>query len=562
MKFSQMPYKRPVLEEVRETLGVLIGAFESAPSPEAALEAYRAADAFAAEAGTMGAIAYIRNTLDTEDEFYNAEIEYIYETEPQLKETTQRLEKALLASLHRAFLEGEFGSLMFKNIEISLKTFSPEIISELQQEKKLMHAYNKLIASAQIDFDGKTLTLAQLAPYHQSPEREIRYNSMLVRSAWFLANADELDGLFDKLVEVRTAMARKLGYESFTELGYLRMCRNCYDKGMVEKFREGVLRHIVPVASRLKAEQAARIGVPALTVYDDPYTFRTGNPIPRGDPEKIFAHGREMYRCLSPETHEFFEFMLENELFDVLARKGKSSGGYCYHLTSQKSPFVFANFNGTAGDIDVLTHEMGHAYAAYAARDIFPSDNQSGTYETCEVHSMSMEFFAWPWMEGFFGDQADKYRYSHLSDALTFLPYGAMVDDFQHLVYESPGMTPAQRNECWLELEKNYRPYLDLDFPFYGEGRRWQMQAHIFENPFYYIDYCLAQTVALSFLAADAQNHGDAWARYQKFISYAGKKTFTELVDAAGLRSPFEPDALAVVSAAAVKWLENAPKVE
>jgi len=557
MKFSQMKYVRPDLDETKEKLGALITAFEQAGSAKEAIAAYMAVDTFMASVETMGTLAFVRNSLNTTDEFYDAEKAYFDEVQPLLMEVMQRLKLALVGSPYRAAMEDEFGTLMFKNIEIELKTFDPVIVSDMQNENKLSTEYDKLIASAQIEFDGKTLTLAQIRPYYEDKDRNVRKAAIEATAAWFAERTDRLDGIFDELVNIRTQIAAKLGHDSFTPLGYLRMTRNCYDQAMVERFRKGVRRYIVPIAARIKAEQAQRIGVSALKVYDDFFEYPEGNAKPSGTPDDIFAHGRKMYHELSPQTAEFIDFMLENELFDVLTRPGKSSGGYCTEFADYKAPFIFANFNGTSGDIDVLTHEAGHAFNAYMIRDRVPEPLRDYTSETAEVHSMGMEFFTWPWMEGFFAD-ADKYRFSHLAGGLTFIPYGTMVDEFQHRVYEKPGMSPTERCELWRELEGIYRPWLDLsETPFFEEGRRWQYQMHIYERPFYYIDYCLAQTVALAFWAESQKDHARAWDKYMKYIDFSGRKSFTESLDACGLESPFTPDMMNTVATAAAKWLDG-----
>ena len=553
-----MPYARPEFEETNEKLKSLLGEFKDAKDSDACFAAYKRIDDFIKHLYTMFTLALIRNSLDTNDEYYKKEKEYIDETQPKLLEAAQEIKLALVGSPFRKELEAEWGTLIFDKIDMELKTFKPEIIPDLQEENRLSTEYDNLIASAQIEFDGKTLTLAQLTPYHEDHDRSVREASMRARAEWFMSHSERLDSLFDELVKTRTRIAGKLGFENFVQLGYYRMQRLCYDREMVAKFREGVVSHIVPIAKRLKSEQAARIGVETIKIYDDPFGYPDGNAKPVGTTEDIFSHGKKMYSELSADTAEFMDFMLENELFDVLTRPGKSGGGYCATIDEYKSPFIFANFNGTSGDIDVLTHEAGHAFASYVTSDIYPSDLREYTYETAEVHSMSMEFLTWPWMEGFFGDQTKKYRYSHLSGSLTFIPYGTMVDEFQHHIYQKPDMTPKERNDLWGELERKYRPYLDLEgFPFYGDGRRWQAQAHIYERPFYYIDYCLAQTMALAFWAEDQKDHEKAWAKYRRFVGLAGTKTFTDLVTDAGLPSPFVPETLKTVAEAAVKWLDG-----
>jgi len=558
MKFPNMPYTRPDFEETQAKALAILEKFKNAATAKEAFAAYKEYDEFSQYLFSMFAIARIRYSLDTNDEFYNQEKTYMDEVSPKLQTVTQAFTKALLDTPFRKELEAEWGNLMFVNVEIQTKTFKSEIVEDMQAENKLTSEYSKLIASAQINFDGKTLTLAQIRPYYENPDENVRKSAMEAAANWYMNHADRLDGIYDELVKLRTGIAKKLGYDNFIQLGYYRMQRNCYDKNHVAKFREGVVKHIVPLANRLKAEQAKRIGKDSIKIFDDFFEYPEGNAKPTGTPDDIFAHGKKMYHELSSETAEFIDFMMENELFDVLTRPGKQAGGYCSHIPIYKSPFIFANFNGTSGDIDVLTHEAGHALAGYMARDIYPSALRRYSMETAEIHSMAMEFFTWPWMEGFFGENTKKYYYSHLASALIFIPYGTMVDEFQHHVYEKPEMTPAERNALWLELEGKYRPYLDMkDFPFYGEGRRWQAQGHVYGMPFYYIDYCLAQIMALSFWTENQNAPDSAWAKYMRLLGFAGTKTFVELIEDAGLPSPFVPDNLKVVADAAISWLDK-----
>jgi len=558
MKFPEMPYTRPQFEEVNAKLTQILEKFKNAKTAEECFAAYKESDEYNQYLHSMFAIARIRNTLDTNNPEYDAEKTYMDEVLPKLQPVSQAFTQALLGSPFRKEMEAEWGDLMFKNAEIALKTFTPELVADMQEENRLRSEYTKLIASAQIKFDGKTLILAEMTPYFQNPSREIRKAAADAYAAWFLSHAETFDKIFDDLTKLRAKMAKVLGHNNFVETGYYRMQRNCYDTKMVAKFREGVQKYIVPVAKRLKEEQAKRIGVTALKMYDDQFEYPEGNAKPFGTPDEIFAHGKKMYHELSEETAEFIDFMLENELFDVLTRPGKAAGGYCATIPIYKAPFIFANFNGTAGDIDVLTHEAGHAYASYKAKDIYPSALRRYSNETAEVHSMAMEFFTWPWMEGFFGEQTEKYYYSHLASALFFIPYGTMVDEFQHHIYENPDMTPAERNALWLKLEGIYRPWLDLtETPFYEEGRRWQAQGHIYGMPFYYIDYCLAQAMALCMWSESQENFKAAWEKYVRFTGFAGTKTFVDLIADAGLPTPFEPDNLKVVADATVKWLDS-----
>ena len=559
MKFSEMPYSRPDMEALAAATTQTLEAMKAAPNAAGQIAAYDAYEKKMQTAGTMQQIAYIRHTINTKDEFYNAENDYMDEIGPKLQELTHRVNTALLESPYRAELEQHYGALMFKNLEIAARSFSPAIVELMQEENKLVSEYQNLYASATVEFDGKTMPLPLLGPYKQDPDRAVRKAAYEADAKFFDSHREELDTLYDKLVKVRDAQAKKMGLPNYIPLGYDRMGRNCYTAKDVAAFRDQIAEDMVPIVAKVKEAQRRRIGVEKLAFYDEPISFADGNAVPEGTPDEILAAGKKMYQELSPETAEFIDFMFENELFDVLSRDGKAPGGYCTEIADYKSPFIFSNFNATAGDVDVLTHEAGHAFEDYRAfKQELPSLLHSPTIEACECHSMSMEFLTAPWHHLFFGKQTDKYELGHCEDALVFIPYGCMVDEFQHKVYENPEMTPEQRNELWLSLEKKYRPWIDFDnLPFYSRGGGWQRQLHIYEVPLYYIDYCMAQTVAFQFWNLSRENYAEAWKRYMTFVDKAGTATFAELVESAGLKVPYHAGCIKEIGESISRWLEE-----
>ena len=559
MKFSEMPYSRPDMEALAAATTQTLEAMKAAPNAAGQIAAYDAYEKKMQTAGTMQQIAYIRHTINTKDEFYNAENDYMDEIGPKLQELTHRVNTALLESPYRAELERHYGALLFKNLEIAARSFSPAIVELMQEENKLVSEYQNLYASATVEFDGKTMPLPLLGPYKQDPDRAVRKAAYEADAKFFDSHREELDTLYDKLVKVRDAQAKKMGLPNYIPLGYDRMGRNCYTAKDVAAFRDQIAEDMVPIVAKVKEAQRRRIGVEKLAFYDEPISFADGNAVPEGTPDEILAAGKKMYQELSPETAEFIDFMFENELFDVLSRDGKAPGGYCTEIADYKSPFIFSNFNATAGDVDVLTHEAGHAFEAYRAfKQELPSLLHSPTIEACECHSMSMEFLTAPWHHLFFGKQTDKYELGHCEDALVFIPYGCMVDEFQHKVYENPWMTPEQRNELWLSLEKKYRPWIDFDnLPFYSRGGGWQRQLHIYEVPLYYIDYCMAQTVAFQFWNLSRENYAEAWKRYMTFVDKAGTATFAELVESAGLKVPYHAGCIKEIGESISRWLEE-----
>ena len=560
MKFSQMKYERPDLEAVKAELTKLTEELKSAENYDVARKAFVEFDAVKRKVGTQGTLASVRHSIDTRDEFYEAEKKFWNAASPELDEYFQNWTMALLESKFRTQFEEEFGNIVFINAEIDLKAFSPEIIPELQKENDLVQEYQKLIASAQIPFEGGIYTISQLAPFKNDADDARRLAAWKADGSWYKEHQAQLDEIYDKLTHLRDTMGKKLGYDGFTQLGYYRMGRNCYTKDDVEKFREAVRKYLVPVADSIYREQAKRLGKEyPMSFADNALMFRSGNPKPCGTPEEILQAGKKFYDELSPETSKFFRAMLDGELLDVLSTEGKEGGGYCTSLYDYNMPFIFANFNGTSSDVETVTHEAGHAFADWYNIKRIPVDTVWPSMEGCEVHSMSMEFFAWRNAEDFFGKDTRKFLYSHLAGSLTFIPYGTMVDHFQHIVYENPDMTPRERHDTWKKLLGIYMPWmkLDGDIPFYSEGEGWQRQSHIYTVPFYYIDYCLAQTVALEFWAMIQEDPDNAWKHYIAYTEQGGSRVFTELLKNAGLESPFDEATLRGVCKKANDWLSS-----
>ena len=557
-KFSEIEYRRPDLEKVQKTFKGLLDKFDNAPDYAVQEAVITEINDLKAEFQTAGSIANVRNSIDSSNAFYEVEQEFYDTSEPIFRDLNIQFYRSLNNSPFKKQLENKFGKQLFDIAEVSVRSFGPAVISDMQEENRLGTEYSRLVATAEVEFRGVKYNLAGLEPFKQSVDRDTRREASVAEYAWWSANADKFDAIYDKLVKVRTRIAQKLGYKNFVELGYDRMLRTDYNAADVVKFRKQVLDYVVPLSNALRARQAERLGLDKLKFYDVPLNYLSGNATPKGDPAWIIENGRKMYEELSAETKEFFDFMMKHELMDLVNKKNKQAGGYCTHFSQYKAPFIFSNFNGTSHDIDVLTHEAGHAFQCYQSRNNSIEEYLWPTYEACEIHSMSMEFFAWPWMELFFKEDTEKYKFSHISSTILFLPYGVAVDEFQHVVYENPDMTPAERNKAWKEIDAKYRPYMDFDGVEYLEnGGLWKRQGHIFRSPFYYIDYCLAQLCALQFWSRSQHNDPTAWPDYLTLCKAGGSKSFLELVKLANLNNPFETTTVQPVINEVKTWLEG-----
>lgn len=560
MKFVDMPYKRPDMDAVLKKADELIERAKNAVSAQEQIAAYDEFEEISKDIQSYGSIAYVRNTVDTRDEFYKSERAFFDETEPLFDEKTHMLEEIMLDSKFLKELKEHYGELMFHNMELERAGFKPEIIPDMQEENKVVSEYQQLYASAKVDFDGKTLTIAQLMPYKQSPDREMRRAAYKAEESFFDSHREELDEIYTKLVKLRTEQGKKLGFDNYLPLGYIRQRRNCYSPADVKRFREMVVKHIVPICVKLKAEQAKRIGVDDFKFYDDLFAFKDGNPMPQATYEEMRAAGKQMYTEMSPETAEFIEKMYDMDMFDLVAKMGKAPGGYCTDIPNYKMSFIFSNFNGTMGDVDVFTHEVGHAFASYQGyKQDIPFALHHSSMEIAETHSMSMEFLTMPWHKLFFKDQTAKYEYAHTGEGITIIPYICEVDHFQEICYENPDMTPQERNETWLKLEKLYRPYIvhDGNTEFYGRGAGWQRQLHIYCYPLYYIEYAMAQTMAFQIFIESLKDRKQAWERYLKFVNCVGTKTFVDVAKYSGLGSPLEEETIKSIGEGIKKWLEE-----
>ena len=546
MKFNEFTYERIPYEQVETEYSALLEELKQANTPETFNAVFNKISDYRGHLMTMMSLCSVRHTIDTSDAFYKGEQDYWDETSPRIQVFENEFQKICLACPFKDELD--VPKTFFMLAENAVKSFDPSIIEELQQENKLTSEYSKLKASAKIEFEGETYNLASIATKILSKDRDTRKRALEASTKYYADNAQEFDRIYDELVKVRHTMATKLGYNNFIELGYLRMNRLDYNADMVANYRKQVLEDVTPICSEIYERQRVRLGLDKLTAYDINYEFESGNPTPKGTAQDLVDAARKMYREMSEETGDFFDMMCEMELFDLETKPNKDMGGYCTDFYDYKVPFIFSNFNGTSGDVDVLTHEAGHAFQSYLTNKTNPHlvpDCSFPTMESCEIHSMSMEFFAHPWMESFFKEDTEKYIYSHIAGCLTFIPYGILVDHFQHEVYANPNMTPQERKQTFRKLEKMYIPektYEGLDI--LEEGGYFYRQGHIFASPFYYIDYTLAQVCALQFFSRMLENDPTTWNDYLTLCKLGGTKPFLQLLESSNLKSPFKDGCL------------------
>ncbi|WP_226673442.1 M3 family oligoendopeptidase [Rossellomorea aquimaris] len=558
MDFNKLNYERPDIEEFERKVLNLLEKFKASDSH---LEQFKIIDhinSLRNDVLTMFTIAQIRSHLHTLDGIYQNEQQYMNETWPIYEKIVALFHKHISYSPFKDEIRENFGEQLVSLADVSQHTVSSDVIEDLIKENNLISDYTKLLATSTIEFRGEKKTLSQLETFLYSSDRSIRKQAGETKYELLSQLEDMIDHILDELIKVRNTIALKLGHDSFVELGYARLSRVDYDQSDVEDFRKLILKHIVPIAEETRDKQRIRLGLNKLTFYDEDIRFSTGNSVPKGDIEWMEAGFEEILNEMSLEAGEFFHSLCANHLLDFLSKEGKARGAYATYLCNEKTPYIFANLNGTRKDMKVLSHEFGHAWQMY----LFNERNSIPEYilptkEACEIHSISMEFLVWPHLEKVFGEDTDKYRYAHLEDTLFSMPYRAAIDEFQHCIHKNPSLSIPERKEKWSEIESKYMPYkTDYENPYLKRGSFWQQQAHIFTTPFYYIDYALAQMCSLQIWSKAQTDESKAWEEYMKLCKLGGSKSFLQLIEQCGISSPFKEHGFTFIVGEIERWLE------
>jgi len=557
MKYSELNYERIKIDEFENYVDKLIVEFNNSSEADTQIDIIEKYQKKQKEFHSYSSIANLNFARDTKDKKAIQENLYYDNIGPEYSAIDNKFTKTIYNSKFKRELVDKFGSHFNDLIEMELKSFDEKIVDILKIENTIKNRYRTLLANAKIEFDGKILNLTGLTPYMQSTNRKERKSAYKKLDEFFKNNSQELDVIFDRLVQLRNQKAKILGFQNYVELGYLNMSRSEYGPNEIKNYRELIVKYIVPLVKKINNKRKEILGIDRMRIYDTLY-FKNGNPKPKGGVEFQVNQAKKMYSELSTETKEFFDIMVNEELMDLDNRAGKSGGGFCTSFPLYERPYIFANFNGTDHDVTVLTHEAGHAFQCYMSRKQPINRYLWPTYEACEIHSMSMEFLTWDWMELFFKEDTEKFLFKHIAGSLSFLPYGALVDHFQHWVYENPNALPQERKEKWLQLEAIYQPDKDYDdLSFLGSGGLWQKQSHIYQVPFYYIDYTLAQVCAFQFWIKMGIDKESTWKDYLKLCEAGGSLPFLKLVKLANLDSPFDEKVFQNVADKVDKWLDE-----
>lgn len=561
MKFSEFKYERIDIDEVRNKIQKLITDFEKTDSFEKQCIIINEINSIRDEFKSMQVLASLKKSFNIDKDYYIKEINYYDEAEPVLENLVCEFYKVLAQSKNQKDLRNKYGNKLFDLAAMKVKCTSEVILEDLQEEKRMVTEYVELSESFKTVYEGEEFDRWDFEALICSGDRKVRKDAYEEQSKLDAAAEEKLEKLFDRFVKLRQRMALKMGYSNFVEMGYARMNRIGYDKEMVADFRKQILEYVVPLNEKLMKRQGERLGVDSLKCYDETVFFKDGNPQLKGNTDYVVDKTLRMYENMSKETSEFFKYLTTRELLDIEDRKDKEAGGFCEYMPKYKAPFIYTKYDGTIETFNEVMHEVGHAFQNYLCKDYSIPEYVMATEDISEIHSMSMEFFVEPWLKEFFGEEADKYAFSHMCSALFLLAYVGAVDEFQHAVYEKPEAGIEERNTMWHDIERKYIPYRDYDGNKDLErGTYWLRQSHIFWGPFYYIDYGLAQVVAFEFWSKARVNRDKAWEDYVSLCKAGGAFTFNEVLKKGNMRNPFEPSSIKAIVKDIEDWIFEVEK--
>ncbi len=543
--FNEYPYKRIDFDDLSKRFIYHTNKLAKAGSFSSAYYELVETDYLQKVFITYAGISEVGYTNNSYDELYAEEEKFFNKIKPRFDLLVQKRDDVLLGSPFKEEFKKLIGEEFFASASLKKRTVSESVLELMEADNKLSQEYSDIRSRLSIKDDGQVLTMPEINKKTQSEDRNVRKKYDTLLQKMMMKASKDYDRIYHEMVKIRTKIAEKTGFESYTDYCFHKHGRTSYGRKELEIFADNVEKYIVPVALRMFEEQEKRLGH-EIKNYDESTLFTDRKVRIKKDPLESFT---KIFSKLSPETKVFFDELMEKEFFNIELRKGKTNGAYSLYIPLCNMPYIFQTYNETEGAVQTFAHECGHGLHAYMHRGDVIHGVSIETADISETHSMSMEYFVWQDIEEIITENVEVYKYRQLRDSLAFIPYGTAVDMFQTRVYDNPDMTPDERRKLWQELEKRFLPWKNYEKDlFYWQGRRWQNQMHVMKWPFYYIDYVLAQVCALQYFLLNEEDHEKAWNSYIKFIKDSGKYSFVDSIKKAGLSSPFDDNLLEEIS--------------
>ena len=547
-KFKELKFPRPDFEVFKSLYENAIERVEEAQQGDDILEILFEVDELSRRITDVLNATIVRHTIDTTDERYEQDHLWFEENRPLFEKCIMDFNDVITNSPFRSYVEEKIGPMYFIKTDVKRKSFCEENIPLRQRENELMQEYEQLIGSCKEEVLGSPRSFGELQGMLSDNDREVRKAAFKSFSNFLHNNETRFEEIWSELITVRNQMGRNLGYDNYIPLAYLERLRLEYGEKEVDDFRQQIVDEIVPLCAKIYEFQAKALGLDELKVYDEKIIFADGNPKPAGDKDYMFNETVKMLRDMSPETDEFIGFMLDHELIDYDSRPEKAPREYATIFPARKAPFIFYHFDGSPTSLRSLHEGMGYAFAGYkAARRQHLEEYYASSSDIMEVHAMSMVYFANKYATEFFGDDAKKYVFFNLHNYITFIPFASAVDEFQHICYKNPDLTPKERTHIWRDLEKKYMPWrkYDEDDEFMEQGGYWYHKPHFFLYPFFYIEYAMATINALEMYQKYEERPSTAWKEFLELTDLGGSKSYLETLKLSNITPAFKEGAVA-----------------
>jgi oligoendopeptidase F len=484
---------------------------------------------------------YIDMTCHTDDEdIQKSWMQFVENVQPKLSEYSDILNRRLVEHQALDELPERFGILV-KGIKTDIAIFREENIPLSTQATKLVTEYNEICGAQMVEFDGEQKTFAQMAIYFENTDRKIREDAWKSVSERRFEDNERVSEIYDELIQIRHKMAINAGFEGFQQYMFASMHRFDYSIEDCLEFHESIETVCQPLRHRTDGERMRDLGIDSLRPWDMGVDVKGRPPLqPFNDVQEMVDGCSRIFHNMSEELGNYFDQLDANDCLDLDSRKGKAPGGYQYYLQKSRLPFIFMNAAGTQRNIETMIHEAGHAFHSFYSGHLDLIHERDSPIEFAEVASMSMELLTHPHWEEFYDNKdADRARRKHLEDIISFMPWMATIDAFQHWVYANPNHSREERAEKWLELGERFGPKVDMTGFEDIHKVSWQRQGHLFGVPFYYVEYGIAQLGALQMWKYHRRDTQDALDRYKAGLSLGYTRGLTELFQASGLELSF-----------------------
>lgn len=486
----------------------------------------------------------IKSSCDTEnkelEEAYNF---YCTDIQPQMQPYVNEINKKFLNSPFLGSLDKNLYGTLIRNTRKNIELFNEKNIAVQSEISVLQQEFGRITGRLTVNIDGEELTLQQAGKFLLSSDREKRKEAYFKINECRLSVKNELNILFNKLLQLRNEEAKNAGFENYVSYRYKELGRFDYSENESYKFHDAIKQYVVPLLSKIYVRMKEKLGIDKLRPWD--LDADTGEPLrPFGEAAELL----EKTICCVNNLDTFFgdclTRMQQDNKLDLASRKGKAPGGFNCPLPESGVPFIFMNATGQPDDVTTLIHEAGHAVHSFLAHHLKLTSFKEYPMEIAEVASMSMELMTMDYWNTFYKNESDlkKAKTKHLEEIILLLPWIAAVDKFQHWIYLNSGHTDEQRDEAWLSILKEFSSE-EIDYTGLEEYRKnqWRKQLHIFEVPFYYIEYGIAQLGAIGIWKQYKENPESALSNYCNALKLGGTKTLPELYKTAGLEFDFSP---------------------